>query len=146
MEPPRFVFTHVHVYASDAEATVSWLTDGLGGQVVGQHQHGDYPVATKIRLGGQIVQVRGRRRTERFAEPGSRRFGLDHIGLSVPDFDATITALDARGIKPETSFDNGFTVPEGVAFLRGPDGLLVEITSLEHEPAPEVAPTGDASG
>ena len=138
MDTVSYVFSHVHVYASDPEATVSWLTNGLGGDVVSRHQYADYPVATQVRLGGQIVQVRGRRKNERFAEAGARAFGFDHIGLSVEDFAATIAALRERGVVPESSFDNGFSVPDGVAFVRGPDGLWVEITSLEYEPRPEV--------
>lgn len=132
-----YVFSHVHVYASDPEVTVKWLTDGLGGEVVSRRQGGDYPVTTQVSLGGQIVQVRGRRESERFVAAGSRCFGLDHIGLSVTDLDATLAALRERGITPETTFDNGFRVPEGFAFLQGPDGIWVELTSLEHAPPPE---------
>ena len=135
------VFTHVHVYASDPEATVSWLTDGLGGDVVDRRQHGDYPVATRIRIGGLIVGVRGSREHERFTPAGPRMFGFDHIGLSVEDLGATLAALRDRGIEPETTFENGFRVPDGVAFIRGPDALWVEITTLEYEPAPEEQPS-----
>lgn len=140
MEAIDYVFTHVHVYASDPDATVFWLTDGLGGQVVSRRQHPGYPMATQVRFGNQIVQVRGPRDNERFGDAGPRTYGLDHFGLSVPDLEATLAALRKRGVVPESTFDNGFSVPDGVAFLRGPDGLWVELTSLEFEPAPEAAP------
>jgi catechol 2,3-dioxygenase-like lactoylglutathione lyase family enzyme len=138
MQALSYVFTHVHVYASNPEATVKWLTDGLGGEVVRRRQQGDYPVTTQVSLGGQIIQVRGRRESERFVPAGDRSFGWDHIGLSVIDLDATLAALRDRGITPVTTFDNGFRVPEGIAFLRGPDGIWVEIASSEHAPPPEV--------
>jgi catechol 2,3-dioxygenase-like lactoylglutathione lyase family enzyme len=136
MAPLDYVFTHVHVYASDPDATVAWFTDGLGGHVVARRQHGGYPVATDVRLGDQIVQIRGRRDEEHFADAGPRTFGLDHVGLSVEDVDATVAALAERGIAPESGGSDGFHVPEGVVFVKGPDGVRVEITSLEHVPAP----------
>jgi catechol 2,3-dioxygenase-like lactoylglutathione lyase family enzyme len=120
-------FTHVHVYASDPNATVAWLTDGVGGEVVSEHQHPGYPKATIVRLGGQVVQVRGRRDTEQFAPAGPRSFGIDHIGLAVPDVDAALAELRERGVEPVTEFDSGFSIPEGIAFLRGPDDLWIEI-------------------
>jgi catechol 2,3-dioxygenase-like lactoylglutathione lyase family enzyme len=117
----------VHVYASDPDATVAWLTDGLGGEVVGRVQHDGYPMRTEVLIGGQLVQVRGRRETEHFADAGPRSYGIDHIGLGVTDVDAALEELRARGIEPVTTFDNGFVVPPGVAFLRGPDELWVEL-------------------
>ena len=120
-------FTHVHVYASDPEATVAWLTDGVGGEVVSERQHPGYPKATNIRLGGQIVQVRGQRDAERFEAAGPRSFGIDHIGLCVPDIDAALAELRARGVEPVTDFEQGFSIPDGIAFLRGPDDLWIEI-------------------
>jgi catechol 2,3-dioxygenase-like lactoylglutathione lyase family enzyme len=138
MEPLNYVFTHVHVYASNPDATVSWLTDGLGGDIVDRREYPGYPAATQVRFGNQIVQVRGRKPTEQFAEAGPRAFGWDHIGLSVEDLAATLAVLRERGIEPVTDFDNGFSVPDGVAFFRGPDHLWVELCLLEYEPAPEV--------
>ena len=56
-----------------------------------------------------------------------RAFGIDHFGLVVDDVDATLATLRWRGIEPETDFANGYEVPDGVAFVRGPDDLWVEI-------------------
>jgi hypothetical protein len=120
-------FTHVHVYASDPEVTVAWLTDGVGGEVVSAHQRPGYPKATSVRLGGQVVQVRGARDTECFADAGPRSYGIDHIGLAVPDVDTALAELHARGVDPVTEFEQGFSIPPGIAFLRGPDDLWVEI-------------------
>jgi catechol 2,3-dioxygenase-like lactoylglutathione lyase family enzyme len=120
-------FTHVHVYASDPEVTVTWLTDGVGGEVVSEREHPGYPKATIVRLGGQVVQVRGKREAERFAAAGPRSFGIDHIGLAVPDVEAALAELRTRGVEPVTEFDSGFSIPPGIAFLRGPDNLWVEI-------------------
>jgi catechol 2,3-dioxygenase-like lactoylglutathione lyase family enzyme len=121
-------FTHVHVYASDPAATVRWLTDGLGGEVAGELDRPGFPVTTEVRLGGQLVFVRGSRDAERFAEPGPRTFGLDHFGLSVQDVAAAVEVLRARGIEPDTTFNNGLPIPAGVAYVRGPDDLLIEIS------------------
>ena len=120
-------FTHVHVYASDPEATVAWLTDGVGGEVASVREHPGYPKATIVRLGGQVVQVRGHKDAERFEPAGSRSYGIDHIGLAVPDLEAALAELRARGIEPVTEFEQGFSIPAGIAFLRGPDNLWIEI-------------------
>jgi catechol 2,3-dioxygenase-like lactoylglutathione lyase family enzyme len=128
-------FNHVHVYASDPDRTVTWLTDGLGGEIVRRVTHPGYPEAIAIVLGSRLlVQVRGRRDNEQFASGGPRRYGLDHVGVTVANLDATLEALRERGIEPVTTFEQGFSVPPGVAFLQGPDGLWVEITSSEYEP------------
>jgi catechol 2,3-dioxygenase-like lactoylglutathione lyase family enzyme len=120
-------FTHVHVYASDPDATVAWLT-ALGGDVVAAHRYDGFPTMFDVALGGQIVQVRGERDIEHFSPAdGARSFGIDHLGLVATDLDATLEALRARGIEAETEFTNGYTVPDGVAFLRGPDDLWVEV-------------------
>ena len=121
-------FNHVHVYASDPQATVAWLTDGLGGEVVHEARHADYPTMYHVRVGGQLVFVRGRRPAEQFLPAGPRSFGLDHFGLVVDNLDVALELLRARGVEPVTDFDNGFSVPPGVAFVRGPDNLWVEIT------------------
>ena len=124
-------FDHVHVYASDPDATVAWLTDGLGGAVVEVHEHAGYPKATIVELGGQLLQVRGSREDERFTLGGPRSFGIDHIGLAVPDVDAALAELRNRGIEPVTEFEQGFSIPVGIAFVRGPDNLWVEIEPTE---------------
>jgi catechol 2,3-dioxygenase-like lactoylglutathione lyase family enzyme len=120
-------FEHVHVYASDPDATVAWLT-GLGGAVAAVYNHPGYPTAYDIEIGGQTLQVRGQRGNERFDPAGTaRRFGIDHICLVADDMDAALEQLAANGITPETTFENGFSIPPGIAFLRGPDNLWVEI-------------------
>jgi catechol 2,3-dioxygenase-like lactoylglutathione lyase family enzyme len=115
------------VYASDPDATVAWLT-ALGGEVVAEHRYDGFPTMFDVALGGQIVQIRGERTTEHFSPADGRRsFGIDHLGLVVTDLDRALEALRARGIVAETDFANGYTVPDGVAFVRGPDDLWVEI-------------------
>ena len=99
--------------------------------MVSRRTRDGYPVTTEVRIGGQTVLVRGRRKNEQFAVPKGRSFGIDHFGLSVPDLESALETLRTRGIKAETSFNNGFTVPPGIAFLRGPDELWVEITQQQ---------------
>ena len=79
--------------------------------MVSRRTRDGYPVTTEVRIGGQTVLVRGRRKNEQFAVPKGRSFGIDHFGLSVPDLESALETLRTRGIKAETSFNNGFTVP-----------------------------------
>lgn len=118
---------HLHIYASDPAVTIAWLTDGLGGEVVHESEHSGYPKQVIVRLGGQLVQVRGRRAEEQFADVGRRTYGLDHFGLTVDDLDAALAELRTRGIEPVRDFEQGFGAASSIAFLRGPDGLWVEL-------------------
>jgi catechol 2,3-dioxygenase-like lactoylglutathione lyase family enzyme len=144
MEHVTWRFTHNHIYASDPQATVAWLVD-LGGTLVGETNHDGYPTMYNVTIGGLLVQVRGQRSAEHFTpKSGERAFGLDHIGLVTDDLPATLTALRARGIEPETEFSNGFSVPDGVAFLRGPDDLWVELAPSIWYPETDFPPRAGA--
>ena len=53
--------------------------------------------------------------------------GYGHIALTVDDLDATLAALDEKGIEPERP---PYTVREGgsrICFVRDPDGYRVEL-------------------
>jgi catechol 2,3-dioxygenase-like lactoylglutathione lyase family enzyme len=126
--------THVHIYASDPDETVRWLTDGLGGELISTRTYAGRPTMTNVLLGGQLVQVRGSTDAERFVAQEQRAFGWDHIGLVVPDVDAAVAELASRGIEPVTEFGSGFECPDGVVFLRGPDGIWVEVAPSKWYP------------
>ena len=53
--------------------------------------------------------------------------GYEHIALTVDDLDATLAALEEKGIEPERP---PYTVREGgsrICFVRDPDGYRVEL-------------------
>ena len=53
--------------------------------------------------------------------------GYGHIALTVNDLDATLAALEEKGIKPERP---PYSVREGgarICFVRDPDGYRVEL-------------------
>jgi len=130
-----YEFSHVHIYASDPTATITWLTDGLGGRVVDERTTPSGAANTYVRIGGQLVLVRGPREGETFADARDRAYGLDHFGLSVSDMPATLEVLRARGIEPETP-PGGFALSSDVHFLRGPDDVWVELTTFARFDAP----------
>ena len=65
----------------------------------------------------------------RLRRPQAPNFGIEHIGLSVADIDAAVAELAAKGADFERQ---PAKTPTGNrnAFVRGPQGVLVEIIQL----------------
>lgn len=112
---------HVHIVCSDLEATESWFLDGLGAELVERRQSRGLPT-TELRLAGMRVLLRTAGDSELAA---GRSHGLDHFALHVEDVDALVETLRARGVQiarePHDSPTNR------VAFIRGPDDLVIEL-------------------
>ena len=114
-------FHHVHLSASDPEATLAWYRDVMGGE----------PASLKGRIDGLrfngvwfLVSA--------YAEgvPGTTvERAIDHVGFIVDNLDAAATDLRRRGV----TFEQEPAVPEGGrtsakrAFLVGPDNVRVAV-------------------
>lgn len=111
---------HVHLFASDADATRDWLLQVFGGEFL---ENPGTPFH-RIHYGNMWVHVTQAPEGER--RQSSRYRALDHIGFRVPSLAEFRARLEATGYTPYLERPN----PPGadLMFFEGPDGLHVEMT------------------
>jgi catechol 2,3-dioxygenase-like lactoylglutathione lyase family enzyme len=112
---------HVHVVCSELPATESWFVDGLGAELVERRESRGLPTS-ELRLAGVRVLLRGRGSAELAA---GRSYGIDHFALHVDNLDALVETLRTRGV--EIARDPHDSPTNRVAFVRGPDDLVIEL-------------------
>jgi len=125
------VYDHVHLRSPDPDATARFFETMFGAEVTRRV----YPPGTlypgqqriTVRLGGQTVLIAPPHPHEPNAmAPSFPHYGLEHIGLTVDDVDATVEELRAKAaeiaIGPLTR-NPGLRL----AFIRGPEGIMIEL-------------------
>ena len=120
-DPETLGFHHVHLNATDPEATLAWYRDVMGGE----------PASLKGRLDGlrfDGVWFLVSRNSE--GVPGTTvERAIDHIAFVVDDLDPAAAELRRQGV----AFEQEPAVPEGGrtsarrAFLAGPDNVRVAV-------------------
>lgn len=130
----RFEFHHIHMRSPDPAATAEYYQKMFGAEIA----RSTYPAGSQyagmpklaMNVGGQRILIHpGSPRGPNGAPPQAPYFGIEHIGLTVDDIDATVADLEAKGAdfvqrpaKTATGNRN--------AFVRGPQDVLVEIIQL----------------
>ncbi len=121
----RFTYEHIHLRSPDPEATAHYYAKMFDAEIIRSQQPDGSP-RIDLDLGGQKVFIALARSDKTNAAPQAPYFGLEHIGLTVTDIDGIAAELKDKGadftMQPTT-------VRPGVriAFLRGPEGVLVEL-------------------
>ena len=117
---------HTCYRITDIDRSVSFY-EALGFEEVGRFELGDGATNVFLNIPGDGDMPR----LELTFNPGVQSYeigtGYGHIALTVPDVDATLTALSSVGIKPEKP---PYSVREGgskICFVRDPDGYRVEL-------------------
>ena len=121
----QYGFHHIHLVCSSLEDTRAFFVDALGAEDGGVKFFGPAE-GRKLDLDGVRVYLRGAK-PEESREPGTGdlRFGYDHIGLKVPDVPRACDHLVGCGA---VLMGEPRQTPSGwVAFLRGPDGIILEL-------------------
>jgi catechol 2,3-dioxygenase-like lactoylglutathione lyase family enzyme len=127
----EYRFDHVHLRSDEPETMARFFEEMFGAEVT----RGVYPPGTlypgqlrvSMRVGGQTILVAPRHPHEPTqAAPRFPYNGIEHIGFTVDDVDAAVAELKAKGAE----------VPIGpvtrspglhLAFVRGPEGIMVEL-------------------
>lgn len=124
-EPLAYQLHHIHNICSDVAASERWFVDGIGAELV-EHRESRGTATSELRLGTIRVLLRSRRESETLADRGQHKYGTDHFGLQVEDVDATVELLRNRGVEIAREPDN--SPRNRVAFIKGPDDLVMELT------------------
>ena len=111
---------HVHIVCSDLAATESWFVGGLGAELVERRESRGLATSELLLAGVRVLL-----RTAAEEAGWERRYGLDHFALEVDDVDALVELLRARGV--DIARDPADSPRNRVAFIRGPDDLVIEL-------------------
>ena len=124
---PAVHLHHVHIFASDIEATVAWWRDNLGGEVIFD---GDFGGARNV-----FMQV-GSGRINIYDQPprGAPGGAWHHVGIQTDDLPALHRRLRARGV----SFRSGIREFGSWRYVMcaAPDGVLLELFQIDTEKMP----------
>ena len=111
---------HVHINASDVDQHVRFWT-AVGGKLVQREK------LTMIQFPGIYVLVR-----KQANSGGTAGSTVNHFGLSVREFDASVAKWKAAGL----TWEPGRNSPDGQGFLVAPDDVRVEIFENRSQSAP----------
>lgn len=130
-----FRFDHIHLRSADPETMAGFFESLFGAEVT----RGVYPPGTlypgqpriSLRAGGQKILIAPTHPHDAMTPaPLFPYYGIEHIGFTVPDLDAAIAALRAKGadvaIGPLTRDPGTY-----LAFIRGPEGIMIELVQQQ---------------
>jgi catechol 2,3-dioxygenase-like lactoylglutathione lyase family enzyme len=121
----KFNWDHIHLRSPNPEATAAFYERMFGAEVVRTEQQGK--VRIDLNIGGAKVFIAPVTPGDGVASPPKTPYqGLDHFGLEVKGIDAIVAELKAKGAE-FTMEPNNIRPGTRIAFLRGPEGVSIEL-------------------
>jgi lactoylglutathione lyase len=121
----KFTYDHIHLRSPNPEATAAYYQRMFDAEVIRTMQQGKPRIDLKI--GGANVFVAEVLPDGKVNPPPKTPYqGLDHFGLSVREIDTVVAELKAKGAEftmEPTTIRPGVRI----AFLRGPEGVSIEL-------------------
>jgi lactoylglutathione lyase len=121
----QFTYDHIHLRSPNPEATAQYYERMFGAEVLRSMQQGKPRI--DLKLGGANIFIAPVAPGEGVNPPPTTPYqGLDHFGLTVSNIDAVVAGLKAKGAeftREPTTVRPGVRV----AFLRGPEGVSIEL-------------------
>jgi lactoylglutathione lyase len=120
-----FTYDHIHLRSPNPEATAQFYEKMFGAEILRTMQEGKPRI--DLKLGGANIFIAPVVTGDGVNPPPTTPYqGLDHFGLSVSNIDAVVVELKAKGA---TFTREPTTVRPGVrvAFMRGPEGVSIEL-------------------
>ncbi len=126
-------FDHVHFYAEDLDASLSFYQDVMGAELVGAIPNSHGGKNHILLLGGQFLAVSGyppgitpRKPAAHGDGALTHGYGVAHLGINVRKLEPLIAKLKGAGIDVHSA-------PRGTGSLRyvyftAPDGVVIELT------------------
>jgi lactoylglutathione lyase len=121
----NFTFDHVHLRSPDPEATAAYYEKMFGAKIIRSTQNGK-PRLDMDFCGQMVFIALVAPGADVSAPPASPYLGLDHVGLTVNGIDAVAAGLKAKGAE-FTMEPTTIRPGTRIAFLRGPEGVAVEL-------------------
>jgi len=117
---------HVHLIVRNVDSAVAWFTEHLGATLDQQVEMQGAPQAY-MRLGKDRLLVRAKRPADaEIRDKAGLEYGTDHFGIHVDDLDGTIARMKAKGVT--VTVEPRVVDPQTkIAFVKGPDGVLIEL-------------------
>jgi catechol 2,3-dioxygenase-like lactoylglutathione lyase family enzyme len=116
-----YTFDHVHLNAPDVPATVSFYERVFGLRSIRTFEANGITFA-HLDLNGVRIVI-----TSRIPQTGGRGNAIDHFALHVPNLREAIAELRDKGV--EFLSDYAEVGVYATAFIRAPDGVVIEILS-----------------
>jgi catechol 2,3-dioxygenase-like lactoylglutathione lyase family enzyme len=118
---------HVHIFASDIEATVAWWRDMLGGELVFDGElAGSRNVFMRIGRGGLHIYDQA---------PRDEGCGaIHHVGIQSEDLRAAVERMTARGVQFRSDIREFGTWR--YIMCMAPDNVLLELFEFDENHAP----------
>ncbi len=120
----EFRFDHLHLRSADPESAAQFYVEALGATRLGSSLVQD-ALRVVVDLDGLKLFIEQVPPTTPSA-PQPPFLGLEHLAVAVDDLDQVATTLRQRGVtftKEPVSIRPGLRI----AFIQGPDGVLIEI-------------------
>jgi lactoylglutathione lyase len=121
----KFTYDHIHLRSPNPEATAAFYEKMFGAEVIRTAQQGTPRI--DLKLGGADIFIAPVPPGSAVNPPPVTPYqGLDHFGLSVSGIDAVVADLKAKGAE-FTMEPNNIRPGIRIAFLRGPEGVSIEL-------------------
>ena len=121
----RFTYDHIHLRSPNPEATAQYYERMFGAEVLRTVQEGKPRI--DLKLGGADIFIAPVAPDSKVNPPPTTPYqGLDHFGLSVSGIDSIVAELKQKGAEftmEPTTIRPGVRI----AFLRGPEGVSIEL-------------------
>ena len=118
---------HVHIFATEIDATIAWWTRHLGARVLFD--------GTNAGARNVLIGV-GRGRINIYDQPprGQGRNAFHHIGVRVPDLRNAWARMQAQGL----TSPGGLREHDGLRYVmvEAPDAILVELFEFDDAASP----------
>lgn len=122
-------FEHIGMTVSDMDRTIAFYCDLLGLRLALRKQNTDSELVFLDAGGGMLEIVAPASGAGRFRDVPITEAGMRHLTLAYDNVDAMVEQLAAAGVEiAETPRDaHNREMIKRVAFVRDPDGILVEL-------------------
>lgn len=124
-------FHHIHIICEDLEGMIRFFTEVLGARIILRRKFGTADGAS-LDLAGSIVNLRVARQDETVEHSAGTKYGYDHLGVEVEDFQKSYEELRAKGLEFYTQPHESHGIR--YAFFKGPEGLRFELVQRLNQP------------